>query len=1109
MRSSVGLALLALVALSCTADPTLVAPPSSGGDGGSKVNDSVQKPDVPVVLPDAGPVGPGADTGDTTLPKTDPGAVPDVVVGDYGKPCKTADDCEGGLCLEGGAGAVCSASCVAACPTGFECKQVKVASADITLACVPKAPNLCKPCTANEQCRPSYLTSALDFCLASGTAGSFCASACTDGTCPDGYTCAKKTLPGATVLELCVPKDEALCTCKPEWAALGLETTCGSANEFGVCTGKRVCGAAGLTACSAKVPAPESCNGLDDDCNGKTDDIGAPTCQQQNGFGTCFGKKTCDGGKEACTAAEPKAEVCNKVDDDCDGETDEGTCADGIACTDDVCQDDGKCSNPIAKDACFIEGSCHAAGAAKGTEACLQCLPAVSQSAFSNAEGKACDDLAACTKNDVCTGGSCLGTSYACSDGLDCTTDGCDGKGGCVYTPSPGTCAIGTACYSDQAPNPLNQCEACSPATDPKGWTPRDGQGCDDGALCTKSDTCDGTSCKGIGYVCDDQNPCTANDCKGDGTCAHPPTAEGAACDDQSLCSTGDKCTGGTCTGAVYSCDDGKGCTADACDGLGGCSHKPILEGEACNDGDACTVNDVCNAGGCAGKPKDCSKLDGACTTGTCNGSGACEATPKGGGCDDGDPCTKNDACSNGACQGTPLDCSQLSNQCTEGYCAAGQCAKKLLTGACDDGDACTVGDACKAGSCLGSQKDCSNVADQCNDGVCSGGACTKQPLGGACNDGDACTTNDTCSNGQCSGTAKNCSQFDGQCTKGVCNGGTCQSQQLSGACSDGDPCTVGDTCIGGSCIASEKDCSSQDDQCNTGYCNNGTCAKQPKSGGCNDNDSCTTNDTCQNGQCSGTTKNCSALNDQCNNGVCQSGTCVKSAKTGSCTDGDSCTTGDKCVGGTCVGTVVSCTNLNDQCNTGECVGGSCQKKAKTGVSCNDNETCTTGDVCSSSGVCAGTPKKDSYEPNDTPATGHLTDITDCANLDYTMSATLYPSGDVDWFWFKDTDSFGCDVEPKVTLDMPAGTNYQLCATYECAANTTKPSINCINGSAWTGPNGQPGCCSTSSGTTSETVRFGPDCSGTDETGYVDIYVYRATGSGLSCSSYTLKWGDS
>jgi hypothetical protein len=54
--------------------------------------------------------------------------------------------------------------------------------------------------------------------------------------------------------------------------------------------------------------------------------------------------------------------------------------------------------------------------------------------------GTECDDGDDCTYPDACDfDGSCTpGFLFECSDGDPCTTDACDGAGGCTYEPIPG-----------------------------------------------------------------------------------------------------------------------------------------------------------------------------------------------------------------------------------------------------------------------------------------------------------------------------------------------------------------------------------------------------------------------------------------------------------------------------------------------------------------------------------------------------------------------------------------------------------------------------------------------------------------------------------------------
>jgi len=78
-------------------------------------------------------------------------------------------------------------------------------------------------------------------------------------------------------------------------------------------------------------PSPEICNGIDDNCNGDVDEgfdeIGKPC-----GTGACSGTYICsdDGSMVVCDGNSPETETCNGIDDDCDGKVDEGCYGNGL-----------------------------------------------------------------------------------------------------------------------------------------------------------------------------------------------------------------------------------------------------------------------------------------------------------------------------------------------------------------------------------------------------------------------------------------------------------------------------------------------------------------------------------------------------------------------------------------------------------------------------------------------------------------------------------------------------------------------------------------------------------------------------------------------------------
>lgn len=267
-------------------------------------------------------------------------------VGQPGAKCVKAADCDSGLCIEGPDGKVCTAKCTDCCPDAWKCEQL--GDVDPVFACLPKALLACQPCELDTEC---VTQSGSGLCIDYGVQGRFCGAPCAgQQDCPPNYQC-KDSVGTKGASKQCV-RTTGDCGCSPKAIAQGLQTVCSSANQHGECKGTRKCAPGGLTACTAKTPAAETCDKTDEDCDGSTDEAGAAGCKDYwlDADGDGSGATPSSGGKKQCLcsalapytaatatdcsdtdkAVKPSAlEVCNDIDDDCDGKIDEGCDTDG------------------------------------------------------------------------------------------------------------------------------------------------------------------------------------------------------------------------------------------------------------------------------------------------------------------------------------------------------------------------------------------------------------------------------------------------------------------------------------------------------------------------------------------------------------------------------------------------------------------------------------------------------------------------------------------------------------------------------------------------------------------------------------------------------------
>ena len=432
--------------------------------------------------------------------------------------------------------------------------------------------------------------------------------------------------------------------------------------------------------CVSGVCCDSACNGGCGSCN-LTGHLGICTPLTSGSVcralaGSCDAAETCDGSSLACPndVFQPSTTVCRASAGSCDvAETCTGT---SVTCPVDAFQPATTVCRP-AVGACDRAENCTGSGASCPAD-------------LKTPDGTACNDGNACTRNDICTAGSCGGTAYTCNDGLACTADTCNGDGTCTYVVAAGSCAIDNACHAAGADNPGNQCQQCTPGSSQTAWSPKPaGTACNDGNACTKNDVCNGASaCTGTAYTCNDGLACTTDSCNGDGSCSFAllagncliaggcyadgavnptnqcqqctpsasgtswnPKANGTACSDGNACTKNDVCTAGTCAGTAYSCDDGLACTADSCNGDGSCGHVPLAGN--------CAIQGTCYTQGATNQTNDCQLCDPAQPTAWSNQS-------DGTACDDGNGQTQNDVCTMGKCQGT-TPCAIVDNMSAGG----------------------------------------------------------------------------------------------------------------------------------------------------------------------------------------------------------------------------------------------------------------------------------------------------------------------------------------------------------------------------------------------------------------------------------------------------------